>query len=250
MNILSEIIDLLSSIFIPATFVAMVIHTNKLVTRKKLSNALRFFVLTGVFFPIVSIGIWVYAIYAKPGNRDQRLRYRLIPNILAGTVLSGALLFLIVLIMSMDATHSDEIPVKEIDFNKMQENLGIKFDPQNATVDTAFFDNFFRSSDSFYKLRLNDEENAEFTSQIKKTPDFVFQHDTAYQVAQIIESWPKSGFTESYDSKGNRPGHWIQKNDSIFILNKREPIYTHEIATEALYNSNNGELYYNFSIAN
>jgi NADH:ubiquinone oxidoreductase subunit 6 (subunit J) len=157
MNILSEIIDLLSSIFIPATFVAMVIHTNKLVTRKKLSNALRFFVLTGVFFPIVSIGIWVYAIYAKPGNRDQRLRYRLIPNILAGTVLSGALLFLIVLIMSMDATHSDEIPVKEIDFNKMQENLGIKFDPQNATVDTAFFDNFFRSSDSFYKLRLNDE---------------------------------------------------------------------------------------------
>ena len=250
MNILAEISKYLFIFSFVGTFVAMVIHTNKLVTRKKLSNAYRFFVLAGVLYPIVSIGTWIAAILAGPGNKDQRLKKRLIPNILAGTVLSFAILILFSVFKTMDNTLIRNIPLEEIDFNKMHKNLGAKFDPKNATVDTAFYENPFRSSYAYYKFKLNDEEKTKFANQIKKSPGFIFKLDTTYQVVQDIENWKEIQFLNTLDSLGNPPNLWIQKNDSVFIFHKSERSYSDEIWSKAQYNSNNGVLYYNVNNIN
>ena len=226
-------------------FIAMVVHTNRLITRKKLSNALRFFVITGIFYPIVSIGIWIYAIYAKPGNKNQRLRNRIIPNILGGTILSGALLLVIGISFLMSSPITPwitSVPASEVNLNEIQKDIGIKLDFQNTVVDTSFTVHFFQDAIYACKLTFNEPEKSHFTQKIKRSPDFITQEDTTFIVAQVIEKWPDLGFTNSTGENGERPGHWIQKNDSVFILNKtNEPGV---FWTEAVYNSHTGELYY------
>jgi hypothetical protein len=247
MNNLSEIIGLLIAILIFGTFLAMIIHTNKLITKKKLSNAFRFFVLAGMIYPIVSIGIWIYAIYAKPRNKDQRLRNRIIPNILGGTVLSGALLLVIGMFFFLSSAmtpYSKSVPASEVDLNEVQENIGIKLDLQNTVVDTSFAEYSFQDVTYACKLTFNGPGKSHFTQKIKGSTDFITQEDTTFIVAKVIEKWPDLDFTNSTGENGERPGHWIQKNDSVFILNKtNEPGV---FWTEAVYNSHTGELYYGY----